>query len=383
VPKPTLANIRLPSLTLITIGFMLVCLLVGAAIVFNVVNDKVRSFQELSLRTAVETRARGVQTAFAASLYREWANLEILAKSLSVTEPANIQDDLSTLVGTGQIISWAGYAGSDGRVQVASNGLLKGEDVSTRPWFQQGLQGDFAGDAHEAVLLASKLPALENGEPLRFLDMAKPIAGADQTVVGVLGLHLNLEWAKTYVKELSNALNVGVFIVNPEGTAVISSEEQSLLNLDLPSLGRARTGATGVSLEVWPDGKNYFVATLPEASYRTLPKFGWSIVARIDANAISEPASSFSSQLLFNLAMLCLFLLVLTSLFIISFIRPFHHLANSAKAVADGEDVYPYESYRTSELATIGSAISRMQANMDRPDDTDKAKQPMDGQDGR
>jgi len=383
VPKPTLAKSRLPSLTLITIGFMLVCLLVGAAIVFNVVNDKVRSFQELSLRTAVETRARGVQTAFAASLYREWANLEILAKSLSVTEPANIQDDLSTLVGTGQIISWAGYAGSDGRVQVASNGLLRGEDVSTRPWFQQGLQGDFAGDAHEAVLLASKLPALENGEPLRFLDMAKPIAGADQTVAGVLGLHLNLEWAKTYVKELSNALNVGVFIVNPEGTAVISSEEQSLLNMDLPSLGRARTGATGVSLEVWPDGKNYFVATLPEASYRTLPKFGWSIVARIDANAISEPASSFSSQLLFNLAMLCLFLLVLTSLFIISFIRPFHHLANSAKAVADGEDVYPYESYRTSELATIGSAISRMQANMDRPDDTDKAKQPMDGQDGR
>ncbi|MDQ1194488.1 cache and HAMP domain-containing protein [Agrobacterium sp. SORGH_AS 787] len=383
MPKPTLANSRLPSLTLITLGFMLVCLLVGAAIVFNVVNDKVRSFQELSLRTAVETRARGVQTAFAASLYREWANLEILAKSLSATEPANIQDDLSTLVGTGQIISWAGYAGSDGRVQVASNGLLKGEDVSTRPWFQQGLQGDFAGDAHEAVLLASKLPALENGEPLRFLDMAKPIAGADQTVVGVLGLHLNLEWAKTYVEELSNALNVGVSIVNPEGTAVISSEEQSILNLDLPSLGRARTGATGVSLEVWPDGKNYFVATLPEASYRTLPKFGWSIVARIDANAISEPASSFSSQLLFNLAMLCLFLLALTSLFIISFIRPFHHLANSAKAVADGEDVYPYESYRTSELATIGSAISRMQANMDRPDDTDKAKQPMDGQDGR
>lgn len=349
---------------------MLVCLLVGAAIVFNVVNDKVRSFQELSLRTAVETRARGVQTAFAASLYREWANLEILAKSLAVTDPGNIQDDLSTLVGTGQIISWAGYAGNDGGVQVASNGLLAGADVSARPWFQQGLQGDFAGDAHEAVLLASKLPALENGEPLRFLDMAKPIASPSQTAAGVLGLHLNLEWAKTYVKELSQALNVGVFIVNPEGTAVISSEEQSLLNLDLPSLGRARTGATGVSLEVWPDGKNYFVATLPEASYRTLPKFGWSIVAKIDANAIREPASSFSSQLLFNLALLCLFLLILTSLFIVSFIRPFHHLANSAKAVADGEDVYPYESYRTSELATIGSAISRMQANMDRPQNT-------------
>lgn len=360
---------------------MVVSVLVGAAVVFNVVDDKVRNFQQLSLRTAVETRARGVQTAFAASLYREWANLEVLAGSLIVADAGEIADELSALVGTGQTISWAGYAGNDGRVQVASNGLLVGADVSARPWFQQGLQGNFAGDAHEAVLLASKLPALENGEPLRFLDMAKPIKSTGETVGGVLGLHLNLEWAKTYVRELSNALKVDVFIVNPEGVAVISSVEQNLLNLNLPSLARARTGAVGVSLETWSDGNDYFVSTLPEASYRTLPKFGWSIVARIDADAIREPASSFSGQLLFNLTMLCLFLLILTSLFIVSFIRPFHHLANSARAVADGEGVYPYESKRTSELATIGSALARMQANMERSGDADEAKPSKDGQD--
>ena len=359
---------RLPSLSAVTAGFMFACILVGAAIVFKVIDDRMLSFQEASLRTAVETRVRGVQTAFAASLYREWTNLETLGRSLAVSQPEEIQDDLSTLVGSGRVVSWAGYAGNDGKVRVASNGLLVGADVSSRPWFQRGLQGNFAGDAHEAVLLAAKLPAPESGEPLRFLDLAAPVTGVGQSVTGVLGLHLNLEWAKAYIRELSDALDVDVLIVNPEGRAVISSTNESPSNLDLPSFRRARTGATGVSLELWPDGKNYFVATLPEASYQSLPRFGWSIVARIDANAFSNAASSYSSGLFISLSLLTLLLLLLMSLFIVSFIRPFHHLAVNAKAVADGQNVYPYESRRTSELATIGSAISRLQASADRQD---------------
>jgi hypothetical protein len=132
---------RLPSLTAVTAGFMFACTLVGAAIVFKVEDDRMVGFQEASLRTAVETRARGVQTAFAASLYREWINLETLGSSLAVSQPEEVQDDLSTLVGSGRVVSWAGYAGNDGKVRVASNGLLVGADVSSRPWFQRGASG--------------------------------------------------------------------------------------------------------------------------------------------------------------------------------------------------------------------------------------------------
>jgi hypothetical protein len=72
---------------------------------------------------------------------------------------------------------------------------------------------------------------------------------------------------------------------------------------------------------------------------------------------------------MFNLAVFGALLLLLTLLFIVSFIRPFHHLALNAKAIANGEDVYPYESARTSELATIGSALATLQAKVSEPED--------------
>jgi hypothetical protein len=369
VPMSKVSASRAPSLAVVTAGFVLLGLLIGSAIVFNAIDDRMRAYQEASLRTAVETRARGLQTAFAASLHREWTNLESLSRPLAVGDPKEVQDDLSTLVGQGHIISWAGYATNDGTVQVASNGLLVGANVGSRPWFQRGLQGNFAGDAHEAVLLAAKLPQPASGEPLRFLDLATPIPGIGGSTAGVLGVHLNLEWAKAQVRALAEALDIDVFIVNPEGSAVISSVEGEYSNLDLASFRRARSGATGVGLESWPDGNSYFVATLPEATYLNLPKFGWSIVARISADAISQPAQSFSTGLMFNLAVFGALLLLLTLLFIVSFIRPFHHLALNAKAIANGEDVYPYESARTSELATIGSALATLQAKVIEPED--------------
>jgi hypothetical protein len=362
---------KAPSLAVVTASFILLSVVIGAAIVFNAIDDRMRNYQEASLRTAVETRARGVQAAFAAALYREWTNLESLSRPLAVGDPKQVQDDLSTLVGQGHIISWAGYASNDGIVQVASNGLLVGANVAARPWFQRGLRGSFAGDAHDAVLLAAKLPQPASGEPQRFLDLATPIPGLAGSTAGVLGVHLNLEWAKTQIHELADALDIDVFIVNPEGKAVISSLKGEFANLDLPSFSRARSGATGVGLETWPDGRNYFAATLPEATYLSLPKFGWSIVARISADAISQPAKSFSTGLLFNLALFGVMLLLLTLLFIVSFIRPFHHLAANAKAIADGQDVYPYESARTKELVTIGSALARMQSKVMNTDERD------------
>jgi hypothetical protein len=353
----------------VTAGFVVLGLLIGGVIVFNLVNDRMQAYQENGLRTAVETRARGVQMAFAASLHREWTNLESLSQPLAVGNPDEVQDDLSTLVGQGHIISWAGFADTDGVVRIASNGLLVGANVGSRPWFKRGLRGNFAGDAHEAVLLAAKLPQLPDGEPLRFLDLAAPIPGVGGSTAGVLGIHLNLEWAKAQIRQLAEALDIDIFIVNPEGTTVISSVGSEFSNLDVASFRRARSGATGVGLEQWPDGNRYFVATLPEATYLNLPKFGWSILARINAEAVRQPAQSFSSGLMFNMALFGTLLLLLTLLFVISFIRPFHHLAANAKAIADGDDVYPYESKRTSELATIGAALATLQAKVAEPED--------------
>lgn len=350
-----------PSLATVTIAFVLISGLIGLAIAYEVISDRARAFEQASLTRAVETRVRGAQVALAQALYREWSSLTSVRRSARPDEAARIKDQLSTLTGEGTIISWAGFANSEGRVVAASNDLLLGADVSARPWFQQGLQGDFAGDVHEAVLLASKLPPAADGRPPSFLDLATPIAAPDGTIAGVLGLHLNSEWAQRLVGELADAMNLELFIVNPQGKAVLASDGGDYADLDIPSFRMARAGATGVNVETWPDGKLYFTATVPELAYRGLPKFGWNIIARIDADAVIQPAKAMSKEVLFNLFMFGMLLVLLTLFFIVAFIRPFRALARNARAIAQGEDVYPFESGRTAELSTIGAALARLQ----------------------
>lgn len=354
-----------PSLAAVTVAFVLISGVIGLIIAYQVIGDRARAFEEASLTRAVETRVRGAQIAIAQALYREWSNLASIRHDLDPMNPSQIQDRLSTLRGAGTVVSWAGFADNEGTVLAASNNLLVGSDVSSRPWFQRGLQGDFAGDVHQAVLLASKLPPAADGTPPSFLDLATPITAGDGAVAGVLGFHLDVNWAKRLVDELATALDLDVFVVNAEGNGVIASDGSSYSKLDIPSFHMARVGASGVNVETWPDGKLYFTATVPELAYRDLPKFGWSIIARIDAEAVIQPAQAMSRTVLLNLMLFGLMLIILTLIFIVAYIRPFNIMARNANAISNGQDVYPYESTRTSELALIGSAIARFQAQGD------------------
>jgi hypothetical protein len=350
-------------LAAITLTFVLITALMGLFIAYQVIGDRARSFEQASLRRAVETRARGVQVALAQAMYREWSNLTAIRQQFVVMAPQEMQVLLNSLAGTTDTISWAGYASNDGKVVAASNGLLVNADVGSRPWFQRGLKGDFAGDFHEAVLLAQKLPAPVDGSPLRFLDFAMPIAGQNGSVAGVVGLHLNALWAERLVRELAATMDIDVFIVNSEGRAVVATDGGDYANLDLASFSAARSGASTTQLEIWPDGRSYFTATLPEASYRDLPKFGWNIIARISADNVLQPARAMSVDLLVRLTGFGLLLLIMTVLFIVWYIRPFGHLAKNAEALAQGEDIYPFESNRTRELSLIGAALANLQAS--------------------
>jgi len=359
---------RSPSLVFVTASFVGLSAVLAGGLGYITLNDRVAAYQENALSVAVQTRLRGAQIGFSSALFREWEGLQAIAGKVNSADPGPLTQALDLSVGSGDTISWAGYAGNDGIVRTASNGLLVGKSVASRPWFQQGLQGDFAGDVHEAVLLASLLP-YRGEEPPRFLDLASPIKGADGTVAGVLGYHLNYDWAARVLKETAAALDVDLFVVNVNGDAVIATDGGQYHSPDLASFRTARTGAAGVNLETWPDGRSYFTAVLPELGYRDLPRFGWSMIARIDSSKLAEPNRQFSTNLMWSLGLFGLLLLLLTTVFLVVFIRPFGLLADNARRIADGEDTYPFESHRTRELSMIGAAIAKLQAGNAKSDD--------------
>ncbi|MBW8322919.1 MAG: cache domain-containing protein, partial [Rhizobium sp.] len=291
-----------PSLAFITMAFVLTSAVIGLVMAYVLINERGRAYEAARLTMAVETRMRGVQTAMAQSLHREWLNLLAVRGKLAVLRPQDLQTQLDTLVGGGSVVSWAGYAQSDGTVVSASGGLLVGESVEQRPWFREGLKGTFAGDAHEALLLAARLPPPAAGAPLQFLDLAAPVSDADGSTVGVLGLHLNVAWAQRMLEELAASMGVDIFVVGADGAVVASSTGDKTASLDLPSFRMARSGASGSGVETWPDGRTYFTTTVPELSYADLPRFGWNLVARIDGDYAALPARILSRDLMLRLA---------------------------------------------------------------------------------
>ena len=68
---------------------------------------------------------------------------------------------------------WIGVADAQGVVRNATNGLLVGQSVAQRPWFQHGLQGVHVGDVHAAQLLESLLPPHRDGRAAPFFGLCR------------------------------------------------------------------------------------------------------------------------------------------------------------------------------------------------------------------
>lgn len=352
-----------PSLVTITACFIAISAAVAGLFFYLIVNERIKTVQSEALATAVTTRVQGVQLSFARALFSDWEALKSIADRLETMTDKNAATKmLDAIVYDGNRVSWAGYARVDGSVEAASRGMLLQADVSSRPWFQRGLEGPFAGDVHEAVLLA-KLINSSSDEPVRFIDLSVPVLNDVGDTQGVVGLHVNLDWARGYLSEIASALGIDVFLINRAGEVVVASDGQSYAGLNLPSIRAAQSGAAATVYELWPDGQRYFSATYPEVTYQDLPSFGWSIVARIPETAVTSPQNVISSTVAWSLGWIALMLLLLSLLFIQAFIVPLKRLAQNAEKIAEGRNVYPYQTLRTSEYRAIGAALARLQVS--------------------
>lgn len=214
--------------TLLTLNDALISFVFVSAVLFGatttlLVFDRLREFQAKALVEAVQVRGHHAANDLARSLDETWGTLNTIKSDIVLGDPRGLDGALVTIVGDGSRVSWAGFAGTDGRVVAASNGLLKGVDVSERPWFQRGLSGDFAGDVHEAVLLNNLLNGSET-DPLRFIDLAAQVGDRDGQVRGVLGFHINFAWAEAFLAELAQDLNIDLFLVDQAGNVIVSTD---------------------------------------------------------------------------------------------------------------------------------------------------------------
>ena len=187
---------------------------------------------------------------------------------------------------------WIGVADAQGVVRNATNGLLVGQSVAQRPWFQHGLQGVHVGDVHAAQLLESLLPPTATGEPHRFVDFAAPIR-IGPTTVGVFAIHGSWQWTREVLESLTPASSdesaLELFIFDRQGTLIFApggrTEVMRAAGQRLPegiqiNNNRDGGGSTQTAVARWQDGKRYLTAATQLQPRNAASDLGWRIVAR-------------------------------------------------------------------------------------------------------
>lgn len=254
-------------------------------------------------RAAVEIQALADSAAqmLAEGLSERSREIAVMAQSPALWRDGLGSPGVAALLSRARAVSpnslWIGVADDQGVVMAATDGLLQGQDVSARPWFQNGLLGPYMGDVHPAVLLEPHLPRPGNGDPLRFLDFAAPVQ-VDGRNVGVLAAHLSWDWARQVSERVlpSNAAARGLdlLIFDRMGALLYASGGKTSALLAAgqraPAHGDGDADGAAPWSERWGDGQEYLTASASSQAHPPVSDMGWRVVVRAHGVKSFEPA---------------------------------------------------------------------------------------------
>ncbi len=260
--------------------------------------------------------------------------------------------------------AWIGIVDRDGRVLQATGGMLVGQQVGQRPWFQRALEGPYTGDVHEALLLAKLLPPNSGGEPLRFVDFAAPILDDRGRVRGVLGAHAHWSWVthtvESVVSQSAAQRQVEVLIADSAGNILYPYRLMGAAQLPQ----RLRPTAP-YEVVRWDDDRVY-LTSMADVHAKTSTELGWRIVLRQPLQVAVEPMRILHQQLLvFGLVAGLIFAIIAyRSATRIS--QPVEQLAAAVRHIErrDQLPVYPDGKGQIVEIRELSDAIQSMTGSL-------------------
>lgn len=257
--------------------------------------------------------------------------------------------------------SWIGVTDAQGVVQVSTGNLLRGQNVSQRPWFSAGQQGPYVGDAHDAVLLDKLLRAPGSPVPLRFMDYASPVRGQDSVLKGVVSAHVNWAWVQDIIRRATpqSPMTGGleVLLVNKDGvinTAGAVEQPRAALPI-LPSQGTFQVMSWG------DDPKETYLTAVVPVRAQTVTDLGWMLVTRQPLEMALAPINRLHTLLALLLGLMAALLVALAYWAARRFSQPVERLAEAARQLqASGQVAALDFEMDTVEFQHLRSALQNM-----------------------
>lgn len=308
--------------------------------------------------------AKGISTTLANSLTEREREMLLLSESPFFMETdfkdEQIQLKLDQVKQSYKYYAWLGIANPQGEVTVAADGMLQGADVSSRPWFKEGLKRVYLGDVHEAVLLAKKLKAINPNEPMRFIDFATPIYDAkSKQLRGVLAAHADWSWASQVMQSAlpEDAAEKGIEVFIANSKSEILYPYKSIGQVTLPE---NKTASKTYFIDDWHEGVDYLTTDVPVIS-DTKMSLGWHVIIRQPVSAALANVRATQKQIALIGFVVALFMLIITYRLANRFSRPIEELAQRAYSVERGQDDVHFEA-KTSikEIQGLSRSLNSM-----------------------
>jgi signal transduction histidine kinase len=352
-----------PSLKLILGGvFGLLVLMLVVLLSFTVELIATRQLQQ-DAQTLLITLAHEMADRLDRGLFERYREIMLTAETRTLlgNPQASVvewRSWLAALQQTDPDIAWLGLTDANGKVIVATGGLLEGEDVSQQPWFQQGQVAAYIADVSENILPAG-------GEPAHFVAMAAPVYTNPGELIGVVGAYLNLTWAQDAATALLRPVNgerqMEVFVVSQNGEVLFGPTAWSGRQLDVPGVTTMPVEHEYAAVATWPDGIEYVAGVAPTRGYRDYPGLGWSVLVRQPVNQAYVTAKRIQWLIVVVGGMCALLFALVAWLLADRLTRQLQAITNAANRVRQGEAnvVIPLLT-GSAEVATLSASLNQL-----------------------
>lgn len=360
------ASCRGISITAALIGnIVALSVLVGSLCAWLVTSMGVDELQRSETERLNET-ARSIARQVSQAMSERYVNVatvrDLFEQELRSATPQQKRQVMERTRASHKYFSWLGVVSADGLIQIGTGGLLQGNSLVGRDWFEGALKSPvFFGDLHSAKLLD---PYIKNpdGAPLYLLDIALPLHGAQGEVTGVLGSHMNWriveEVLQHALETTSGTESLSAAIVSTDGTILYDTKGA---HGNVESLMQQLT-STPMAETAWPtEADPHYMSAALTPSNGNFPGLGWRIVVRESATVVHAGIERMKRQVITTIGVAGLLFSILGLFAVRTITRPLHQLNQHIQRFGESETIpEAHANYRIMEVRNLHHSFLNM-----------------------